>query len=209
MGLPDPKEALRRELKARLAALPPESFRAAGERLALRLPARPAWRRCGSVLLFLSLKNEISTKAILEAAFSAGKKVFAPRVEAAGSEKGDLAFYRIFPSEMNGASWREGAFGIREPFPAPENRLKEGDFPALILTPGLAFDQQGGRLGRGGAYYDRFFAALDAGKTAPSPEEAAEAALPYTAFGICLECQLAPRIPLAPWDKRMDEVHAG
>jgi 5-formyltetrahydrofolate cyclo-ligase len=193
MGPPDPKEALRRELRARLAALPPDSFRGAGERLALRLLEHPAWQRYGSVLLFLSLKNEIDTQAIMEAAFGAGKKVFAPRVEGR-----DLVFYRIFPFEMNGAAWREGAFGIREPFPTPENRLKNGDFPALILTPGLAFDRQGGRLGRGRGYYDRFFAALDSGKTA----------LPYTAFGLCMECQLVSLVPLAPQDKRMDEVYA-
>jgi 5-formyltetrahydrofolate cyclo-ligase len=205
MGTPGSKEALRRELKARLAALPPESFREAGKRVALRLLKHPLWQEYENILLFLSLKHEIDTQEILEASFAGGKKVFAPRT---GQFPGDLVFHRIFPpGTKGGAALREGPFGIREPFPAPETRLRRGDFPALILAPGLAFDPQGGRLGRGGGYYDRFFAALDAGKTAASPEGSGTA-LPYTSFGLCMECQLVPQVPAEPWDKRMDAVYS-
>jgi 5-formyltetrahydrofolate cyclo-ligase len=148
----------------------------------------------------------------MEAAFAAGKKVFAPRIEfqdkKGGPARGDLAFHRIFPPGTDGAAWREGPFGIREPLPRPETRLKEGDFPALILAPGLAFDPRGGRLGRGGGCYDRFFAALDRGKISARPEGSA-AALPYSALGFCVDFQLVPRVPMEAWDKRMDAVFGG
>jgi 5-formyltetrahydrofolate cyclo-ligase len=80
---------------------------------------------------------------------------------------------------------RPGAFGILEP------RLDAAVFPAseidLILVPGLAFDPQGHRLGRGKGYYDRFLPETR-GKT----------------MGIC--SYLVPRVPVEAHDCKMDAV---
>ena len=85
-----------------------------------------------------------------------------------------------------------GAFGIREPSPAlPVIDATEID---AFLCPGLAFDQQGGRLGRGRGFYDRLLA------------RARPRALK---LGIAFPFQLVADTFPEPHDIRMNEVLAG
>lgn len=59
----------------------------------------------------------------------------------------------------------------------------------VVIIPGSVFDRQGGRLGYGGGYYDRFLA-----QAAP---QALRVALAY-------ELQLVDAIKLQPHDQLMD-----
>jgi len=191
------KQELRAKLRAELKGLPPACFYDEGKRAAERIAAFSPWKTASQVLLFLSLTNEIDTSPLLDLAFSQGKEVFVPRVS------GDrIRFFRIpspqepgtFGSGTKG-SWETGSYGIREP-PAGAAEFTPGTgAPALIVTPGLAFDRQGRRLGRGKGYYDRFFASLDKAG--------------YYALGLCLECQLLPCVPADNLDKTMNAVCTG
>jgi 5-formyltetrahydrofolate cyclo-ligase len=180
------KAALRREIKRRLGALPPEAFHSGGRGAAALLKALPLWHQHQTVLVFLSTPTEIDTLPLIEAALAAGKHVFAPRVEPPKR----IRFYRV-PSTAG--PWERGPFGIRQPVPGggDSRALAPEDFPALVFCPGLAFTQEGGRLGYGGGFYDRFLA------------ECAAAALACTPLGLCLECQLVPRIPAEAHDQPM------
>jgi 5-formyltetrahydrofolate cyclo-ligase len=183
---PGAKEGLRREVKSFLAGLSPEEFHSQGLKAAALLRQDPLWGRYKTVLLFLSIrKTEIDTFPLLETALGDSKKVFAPRTEGAL-----IRFYRV---SSPGGPWRYGSFGIREPAER-EGALAEGDFPALVITPGLAFDRQGRRLGRGGGYYDRFFEDLD------------RAGRQYFAAGFCMEAQIRTEVPVEEGDKPMDGI---
>jgi 5-formyltetrahydrofolate cyclo-ligase len=189
------KKELRRTMKARLAALPPESFHGEGAAAAALLTGSAPWSRYGTVLLFLSMKNEIDTLPLLEAAFAAGKRVFLPCLVPENAGKYRMVFLR---ASAAAGPWIRGPFGIREPGargPAP----RPEDFPALIIVPGLAFDRAGRRLGRGGGYYDRFLAKAAVNSRSPSPNPAAGRIV-----GLCMEAQVLDEVPAGPEDKRMD-----
>ena len=189
-----PKDELRRSLRASLRALPQAHFSRAGAGAAELLRASPLWGRFQSLLCFFSMKDEIDTTPLLQKALTGGKRVFAPAILGEG-----LGFYRIFNTEDR----RPGPAGTWEPAGKSPAPLGAGDFPALVITPGLGFDLVGGRLGRGRAYYDRFFAGLAEGRALTEGREAGRA-LGVFALGFCLEAQLVPRIPMEAWDWPMD-----
>ncbi|MDR2370367.1 MAG: 5-formyltetrahydrofolate cyclo-ligase [Treponema sp.] len=190
------KEEIRAGIQRRLKTLSKDVFDNKGAEAAARLWAWNDWGAYRSVLVFLSTAFEINTQPLLDLAFIDRKRVFAPRIE-----QSSLAFFRInppAPGERPGPR-TEGAFGIREP--PPDLPLAAEDFPALVITPGLAFDRRGGRLGRGRGFYDRFFAALESGALPGLPAGPA-----FTACGLCLELQITQTVPMESHDRKMDMI---
>ena len=189
-----PKVILRGEIKKLLKEVSEEKFGSQGIKAAGLLRSSPMWPAFGTVFLFLSRNTEIDTQPLLELALKEGRKVFAPRIEA---EK--IVFYPLLSPD---GPWRKGPLGIREPGDFLRESGESGPataehFPALILTPGLAFDREGNRLGRGKGYYDRFFAELD------------EGGREYTALGFCMDFQVVDRVPVEERDKKMSGLLTG
>lgn len=75
-------------------------------------------------------------------------------------------------------------FGILEPVPTLHTEVAISEIDCVI-TPGVAFDNQGYRLGYGGGFYDRFFSLIE--KTIPK-------------IGIAFDCQLVESLPVASYD---------
>lgn len=89
---------------------------------------------------------------------------------------------------------KTGAFGIKEPsLELQDDPLRHipKDQIGLVLVPGLAFDVNGHRLGRGKGYYDRFLAQLE-------PETHLVA--------LAFECQIFESIPSGPQDRPVDVI---
>jgi len=83
-----------------------------------------------------------------------------------------------------------GSFGIREPSArCPGDILNQLD---LILVPGVAFDMRGGRLGRGGGYYDRLLSEVSGVTCAVAFDHQIVEAVPAEPHDIHLDYILTP-----------------
>jgi 5-formyltetrahydrofolate cyclo-ligase len=105
------------------------------------------------ILIYLSKEGEVSTDSLLDRAFELGKRVCVPVVDKKNEE--------LNISELPGPQtrFRLGAFGVREPEEADLNFVSPDQID-LVVTPGLAFDRRGGRIGYGKGYYDRLLSRL-------------------------------------------------
>lgn len=148
------KQELRRRLKAQRAAEDASSRRAADELILRNVLATPAFQQASVVLPYLSFGSEIDTRALIEAAWNAGKRVALPRC----LPQSGLAWHAVDSFDGLIAS----SFGMEEPDPQTCATFNAEDAAcasdALVIVPGLAFDAQGYRLGYGGGFYDRFLA---------------------------------------------------
>ncbi len=129
------------------------------------------------MLLYHSLPDEVDTHAFIRR-WSARKRILLPVV------KGDDLELRLYTGDDR---LTEGAFHIDEP-----TGTAFTDYAAIDLAviPGVAFDRQGNRLGRGKGYYDRLLPRIP------------------TAYklGLCFPFQVLNQIPAEAHDIPMDEV---
>jgi len=180
------KLELRAVMKRLLAGIDAVDFAERSSAVARRLALTGAWGRADTVLCFLSMPHELDTAGVILAARARGKAVAVPRIE-----QEDIRFV-IMPPDAGGL--RRDAWGIPEPDPAwmPLDLARAGYL--LVAAPGLAFDRQGNRLGRGKGYYDRFLGG------------ARRAAQSIIALGICLSEQLVDAVPHGERDQRLDGI---
>ncbi|MDR2467420.1 MAG: 5-formyltetrahydrofolate cyclo-ligase [Spirochaetaceae bacterium] len=181
------KKEFRAEMKQKLAALPRRAFSSEGEAAARRLVKTELWQRFNRVLIYLSMPDELDTMPLLTTAFAQKKEVYAPKIES------DTAM-RFFRVSEDASSWTRGAFDIREPAGREADVFKPEDGAALVISPGLAFDRCGNRIGRGKGFYDRFYEKL----FAAAPESV------ICAF--CMSCAIVPEVPVEQFDYPVDAV---
>ncbi|GAX88789.1 5-formyltetrahydrofolate cyclo-ligase [Effusibacillus lacus] len=145
-----------------------------------------------TVFLYLDFRGEVETDEIFRWGWQTGKRMAVPVTV--------IQERKLIPVELHSFEDLEiGAYGIREPRIQHSGSLVEGlmehAVPVssidVVLVPGVAFDLQGGRLGYGGGYYDRFLPMLrsDAVK-----------------IGLAFDLQLVDRLPVEEHDIHLDYV---
>ncbi|UCH33258.1 MAG: 5-formyltetrahydrofolate cyclo-ligase [Armatimonadota bacterium] len=166
------KSALRKRIAAVRDAIPQPERIAKSADIARRLTEWERFEQARTILAFLSTRSEVLTEPFIARALTSGKTVGAPRT-LLGEKR--LDFRRLRGS---GDDLVAGPFEILEPnADAPPLDPARAD---IILVPGLAFDEQGYRLGYGGGFYDRLLAGL---------------AVRAAAVGVAFEAQMIERVP--------------
>ena len=168
--------ALRRRVRAARRDLTPADRHAADAAILAQIRATPAFRSARRVALFLSFDGEPDLSPLIR--FDQRKEFFAPIITRSG-----IHFAAIGPQ----TALKPNSYGITEPYP-PE--LIDPRALDLVLTPLVAFDDIGNRIGVGAGYYDRCFAFLRQRKTWLKPK----------LIGTAYSMQRVDPIDPNPWD---------
>ncbi|MHC4617915.1 MAG: 5-formyltetrahydrofolate cyclo-ligase [Planctomycetota bacterium] len=143
------KMQLRRMLRQSLLEMTQEQRNAKSKRACRNLISTPQFQEASAVMLYLSLPHEVDTSEAILCAWQQGKIVVVPKVS--------WQQRHMIPVQINTleTDFSSESSGLRNPVTGVPMPLRQID---LVVTPALGFDGKGNRLGRGGSYYDRFFA---------------------------------------------------
>jgi 5-formyltetrahydrofolate cyclo-ligase len=170
------KEDIRKSIRQKKKLLSSEDKLQASELVFKQLFQLEQWKQANRVLSYHSLPDELQTIEYLDKMLS--KELFLPKVD------GDtLKIVAYDKSRLI-----TGAYNILEP---DDNNYFPVEDIELIIIPGVAFDKQKNRLGRGKGYYDKLLSNTEAFK-----------------IGICYDFQLVDEISTDAHDIKMDIVIA-
>ena len=141
------KAALRRAIRQKKREMTEEEIVSRSARLGELFAATQAYREAKTIYGYLPYNQEVRTVPMLERALREGKRVAVPKVY------GDTMKF-IYLEDLSQVAKSE--MGIPEPI---ADGPVADDQTALVLMPGIAFDEAGHRIGYGGGYYDKFLSA--------------------------------------------------
>jgi len=142
------KNELRVQLRQRLVEISAELRKRKSHDVCDSLSQSAEFQRASTVMMYLSLPDEVDTDRAILKAWQMGKTVAVPRVSRRQRHMMPVRIDRL----QTGSSAQPA--GFRNPASGAPTAIEEID---LVVTPGLGFDRHGNRLGRGGSYYDEFF----------------------------------------------------
>lgn len=129
---------------------------------------------------YCPMRTELDPTPALTALHAQGYRICMPVVVAVDAP---LRFRMWTP----GAAMTRGVFGTVHP------EAGEEAMPEALITPLLAFDRDGFRLGYGGGFYDRTLASLRAERRT-------------LGVGLAYDAQRVDAVPVEPTDQRLDAI---
>jgi 5-formyltetrahydrofolate cyclo-ligase len=180
---------LRRQIRLQRRAMTGAEQESCAQRLARHAGKDPLVFNSQHIAAYLAADGEMDPWPLMERLWSLGKTLYLPILVPFSEQR--LWFSAYTPGERLIAN----RFGILEPERSHYRRISPVALD-LVLTPLVAFDPAGHRLGMGGGYYDRSFAFLKTRRHWRKPR----------LLGLAYEFQRLHRIDAAAWDVPLDAV---
>ena len=177
--IPFTRQQIRQQIRQRRRALTPEQQTQFALQAADRMMAYPPVLLAQTVAVFLSFDGELDTRPLIDQLWRAGKRVYLPVLHP--FSPGNLLFLHYHPNSdlvVNRLKIREPKLDVRDVLP-----LSQLD---VLVTPLVAFDAAGQRLGMGGGFYDRTLQNWRQHRLQP--------------VGYAHDCQQVDALPTEQWD---------
>ena len=174
------KQRLREERLAAREALTEQERSVLDDRITQKLLATSEYAEATTVLTYVSVSSEVSTRMFIECALRDGKTVAVPRCLPGHC----LEFVAIASLEQLVAA----PFNLLEPakeLPAVTEDQKNN---SICIVPALLVDTKGYRLGYGAGFYDRFLSTYPSKKICLAYQQnLSRTTLPHTAFDVAVD----------------------
>ncbi|XP_050352703.1 5-formyltetrahydrofolate cyclo-ligase isoform X2 [Nymphalis io] len=186
---PNPAKVLIREqVAARIAALTKDEIKRESEIVYNKIINHPYYKSASRIAIFMSTDQEINTMPIIAHIKARGASVFVPQY--AG---GKMKMLRLEAGDEDSMPLTRHGIAQHSKDIQREDASEKG--LDLIIAPGVAFTKEGGRVGHGGGYYDKFLANLR-----PNPDTSPKV------IAIAFKCQVFDEVPMNEMDQRIDGV---
>lgn len=176
------KKTLRKQIISLRSEMPPGIRKQAEDAVYQQLFSSPYFHEAKVICSFVSFREEIEMTPINQTILDQGKTLLLPYI----TPEKTMVFLQV--NDLNGLKINH--YGILEPDPLvhPLFDLHKLD---LVLTPGVAFDEAGYRVGYGAGFYDRFFTKIN--KAIPR-------------IGIAYELQVVAIVPKDDYDQSLSHL---
>ena len=174
------KQRLREERLAAREALSEQERSVLDDRITQKLLATSEYVEATTVLTYVSVSSEVSTRMFIECALRDGKTVAVPRCLPGHC----LEFVAIASLEQLVAA----PFNLLEPAKELPAVTEDQRNNSICIVPALLVDTKGYRLGYGAGFYDRFLSTYFGKKICLAYQQnLSRTMLPHTAFDVAVD----------------------
>ncbi len=176
------RQKLRKSILAQRDLLTESERREKSVKIVERLWQLEEVENAGSIFVYVNFRSEVETEELIRQCLARGKVVTVPYT--------DVKAKALLPIRIMNPDKDLSPGYCSIPEPDPEDAAKvSAETIDIVIIPGSVFDTNGGRLGYGGGYYDRFLV-----NDAPQAKR----------IGLAFEVQVVEKVPVLPHDQFLD-----